>query len=600
MGSLPTCFEFADDEGYVESLLQLITSSNIFQTLCGGIHILDFLTKEPDLYHTVLPEEWRNWFEPHEVSDILDLLMKETPLELNHMGRQEQLPQANLTWRGGPVPPPSLLDYILNIRKHTLNRNFSGHTSIRGSADTRDRADLPKHVSVGMNPKKIHEVQNFTHYIENLSAYVHETSSYQITHVVDFGSGQNYLGRALASPPYSKHVVALECMKHNIDGARTMDVTAKLADKKKIMRNKKQYRSGLPIVNDQMPVETLSTEADQAARFFRSSSPQGQVSNASQSFTGGDCNIQYIEGYINDGDLSIVIKEIQDSVYTCKGIHLIDPHLMVVSLHSCGNLLHHGLRSLVLNPAVKVVAMVGCCYNLVTERLGPPTYKLPSLRSSHPRLDQTSSACDPHGFPMSERLSSYKHQNGRGICPNITARMMAVQAPENWTAQECESFFTRHFYRALLQRILCDYHLVQKSTDDETKGTSPRGWTGIGPPLIIGSLRKACYVSFTAYVRGAIAKLVDDPLRGNEIANSLKHLTDGEIELYEKRYGAKKKELSIIWSLMAFSASVVESTIVVDRWRYLKEQAQVKECWVEAVFDYNQSPRNLAILGIKQ
>jgi len=200
---------------------------------------------------------------------------------------------------------------------------------------------------------------------------------------------------------------------------------------------------------------------------------------------------------------------------------------------------------------------------------------------------------------MSQRLLSYPLPWGSGIRLNITARMMAVQAPENWTATECESFFTRHFYRAVLQRILLDLGIVAKPIDSDATAASPRGWTGAGAPLTVGSLRKACYSSFVTYVRGASAKLAGNPERGAEIQRLMETLTDEEIQLYEEKYQAKKKELSIIWSLMAFSASVVESAIVVDRWLYLTEQKAVKDCWVETVFDYKQSPRNLVVVGIK-
>jgi hypothetical protein len=78
-------------------------------------------------------------------------------------------------------------------------------------------------------------------------------------------------------------------------------------------------------------------------------------------------------------------------------------------------------------------------------------------------------------------------------------------------------------------------------------------------------------------------------------------ITDKEIEEYALRYSPRKKELSVMWSFMAFSASVVESLIVVDRWQYLREHPDiVKDCWVEAVFDYRQSPRNLVVVGIKR
>ena len=51
---------------------------------------------------------------------------------------------------------------------------------------------------------------------------------------------------------------------------------------------------------------------------------------------------------------------------------------------------------------------------------------------------------------------------------------------------------------------------------------------------------------------------------------------------------------------MAFSAGVVESLIVVDRWSWLSEQESVREAWVEPVFDYGISPRNMVVVGIKK
>lgn len=312
---------------------------------------------------------------------------------------------------------------------------------------------------------------------------------------------------------------------------------------------------------------------------------------------------------------------------------------MVISLHSCGNLVHHGLRSLLLNPSIAAVAMVGCCYNLVTERLGPPTYKLPTLRPNHPRLESTSSAFDPHGFPMSEKLATYplpysplettsaseSQDLPKGLRLNITARMMAVQAPFNWGRADSELFFARHFYRALLQRIFLERGVVSApSADDGLVGgavsanghTSRVNWTprdGRGPglssdgsctPLTIGTLRKFAYSDFVSYVRAAVAKLTApnsfcevDP---EFIKGKMEGLSDEEIKGYEERYGEKKHELSVMWSLMAFSAGVVEAVVVTDRWLWLREQEEVERAWVEPVFDYALSPRNLVVVGIKK
>jgi hypothetical protein len=606
---LPLSPEFSDPEVYIESLLRFATSSELFQRLCGGVHILDFFTREPDLYSSILPQEWRDWFQLHDVQDILDLFMREDlgqlrqPLILANE-KQPSPPSSSSssnylndshTWRGHRVPPVSLLDYIQTIRKHTLDRTFKpAHDDLPRQGSGRDTTTLTRRVAVGMKAKKMHEVENFAKYIDSLNSDITHDTSHRISQLVDFGSGQNYLGRALASPPYEKNVIAIESKSHNIDGAKHMDVTAQLAKKKIVMRNKKEFRKA----ENDLSNTPLSKQVDD----YRTNSSQSPAIIQMQDGSHG--NMQYIELLIQDGDLSPIANHIPD-----------DAQLMIVSLHSCGNLLHHGVRSLILNPVVKAIAMVGCCYNLVTERLGPPTYKLSNMRSSSLRLDQTSSACDPHGFPMSERLAQYRHHSDKGMRFNITARMMAVQAPYNWTPADCESFFTRHFYRALLQRIFLDRGIVGKPTPTPTPTdnhdevptpgtTSPRDWTGASAPILIGTLPKHAYATFTTYVRGALAKLNTTTTTHNNnntfITNRASTLTDEEIENYEKTHQGRKKNLSIIWSLMAFSAGVVESIIVVDRWLFLREQWEVGECWVEAVFEYGRSPRNLVVVGVKK
>ena len=597
---LPLPSEFNDVEDYIESLLAFITDSELFQKLCGGVHILDFFVQEPDLYTNLLPQDWRDWFRENDISNILDLLMRE---DLSYYASSE-LSNENLkdstyktSWRNSSVPPTGLLGYIKAIRCHTLDRVFQKPPHKEGGMAGSKTPKLSYHVSSGMRPKKIHEVQNFAKYIDDLTINIKSTSLHSVTHVIDFGSGQNYLGRALASPPYNKHVVAIESKQLNIEGALNMDVTAKLVKKEAVMRDKKKYRNATAEEQTKMESSNLNSVIG----------PAGTDPQPSEDATEIHGRVQYIESIIQDGDLSNVIARIEipkpglrDPGLKARSLEP-NPQLMVVSLHSCGNLLHHGLRSIVLNPAVKAVAMVGCCYNLVTERLGPPTYKLPTLRFQNLRIDRTFCVGDPHGFPMCEHLASYEHAHGKGIRLNITSRMMAVQAPQNWSDSESDAFFTRHFYRALLQRIFLDRGVLgklQKATDTAAC-KEDQEWGGSGQPIIIGSLRKACYTSFITYVRGALMKLSTDKDHGAKITECMASLSDEDILRYEENYIERKKDLSVVWSLMAFSAGVVESTIVVDRWLYLREQKEVKDCWVDAVFEYRQSPRNLVVVGIK-
>ena len=566
--ALPHDDSFDTVEDYVDSLLSFVGTNDLLRVLCGGVHILDFFTKEPDLYSTVIPSEWQDFFAAHDILSILDILMRH-PLdsEQEHGGSSSDASRNQVQ-----SPPSTLVDYISAVRRHSLNRQPSqGH----GNRDSKPKAvpGISRHVAVGMNVKKVHEVALFASYVDRLVASVSMDTGQDVSHLVDFGSGQNYLGRVLASKPYNRRVVAIESKTHNAERARELDVLSHLVPKDKIMRNKKTYRAGVE-QSDEVAVQCISNMLPLGGSVAPEPEDKGTVA--------------YVEHRIQDGQLAYAISQIPQP----------DPSLLVISLHSCGNLVHHGLRSLVLNPAVKAVAMVGCCYNLVTERLGPATYKLPELRpptSKHPRVERLGQAYDPHGFPMSHRLCGY--DNGQGLRLNITARMMAVQAPQNWGPKDSETFFTRHFYRALLQRVFLDYGVVGPPSQG-CVGGSPVGHSS-GTPIVIGSLRKSCYTSFVTYVHGALAKLTDSPDLGSLIRERMLSVPDEEIERYEELYKDRKKDLSIIWSLMAFSAGVIEATIVVDRWLWMKETPIVRDAWVESVFDYRVSPRNLVLVGVK-
>lgn len=684
--ALPLPPKFHDVDTYIQALFEFCSTSRIWDLFCGGVHILDFFTRDPDLYAWLLPLEWREWFDLHELDTILDFLLREdlSSFETNQ----------NQQWRGFPPPPLSLLVYVRTVRDLCLDRTYKPPAA-------HNVPELPQHIAVGMNVKKVHEVIHFSEYLncfcESISAQTKEKR--QITHLVDFGSGQNYLGRTLASPLYEKHVIAVEGRKANIEGSRRMDVHARLApmEKKTRMVNKKEWvkeyakikeeklrlkasgaaqsqdnsksvkgdhkvktiSEGLnsvsqsvqtaassvhslslqPNTNGGSPLLPHTTDpSDDSSRTSytvntagteepaddpmtpASNASQGKVVRAKLDHTPGKGSVQYVEHRLLDGNLAAVIDDIFDlpadnlpplpqcDVLQRNGTSS-QPSLLVMSIHSCGNLSHHGLRSLVLNPTVTAVAIVGCCYNLVTERFTPPSYKLPGLRPSSP----TSSPFphrppgDPHGYPMSEQLAALP----KPIHLNITARMMAVQAPQNWTKADSDSFFTRHYYRALLQKVFLDRGCVDAPPATDTDGEYHAAQGAKSAPIVIGSLRKQCYEDFVSYVRGATAKLIrgDDgspggdagkAARANLFREKMAGMTDAETADYDDRERKRKKEVSVVWSLMSFSAQLVEAVMVVDRWLWLREQEEVRDCWVEAAWEYQESPRNLVVVGVKR
>ncbi|KAI0135270.1 methyltransferase domain-containing protein [Daldinia grandis] len=577
----PDCWESTED--YVEQLLEFATASDFFQILCGGVHILDFFTNEPGLFQTVIPADWQSYILQCEPMKFLDLLMRN-----------------DLDGVLDPGPPESLIKYIKDIRRLSLAREFSPKEE--------KLPKLTRMVSAGMKPKKIHEVSHFANYVDTLAKGIATEYRKEITHFVDFGSGQNYLGRALATPPYSKQIVAVEGREHNIIGAKRLDMHAGVSEKQKVIRNKKLWMQKLDsmVPENQLDERALKRAANPvkfSADYVPDFRPPSEL-EAIYTLEEGKGFIRYVEGRLESGDLTDVVNQLeQEPLAGEKGQG--DPNLMAISIHSCGNLSHHGIRSLILNSRVQAIAIVGCCYNLMTEKLGPPTYKLsymrPSLQVLNGRVARESERRDPQGFPMSDRLCNYK---GVGVRLNITARMMACQAPQNWTEAESDAFFTRHFYRAVLQKIFLDKGVITKiHHNDDLADSGQRPFNTSTNPVIIGSLRKSCYKTFGAYVRGAISKLTTNSEYHEYcgiIREKMIDMTDEEIARYEISYEPRKRELSAVWSLMAFSANVTESLIVTDRWLFLRQHTDlVQDCWVETVFDYRESPRNLVVVGVK-
>ncbi|GKT40821.1 uncharacterized protein ColSpa_01002 [Colletotrichum spaethianum] len=594
---LPCSDEFDSPDAYVAALLEFATTTDIFQILCGGVHVLDFFTTESGLFSQILPREWQPFLLSYDTMALLDLLMRDD---------LDALPLDSMD----PPPPASFLEYIRSVRRLSLRRTFSPSSE----AETKPPPKLSRSVAVGMKPKKVHEVSHFARYVDSLAGAISSRWGKETTHFVDFGSGQNYLGRTLALPPYNRHVVAVEGREHNIDGAKGLDVLSGLASKEVVMRNKKLWL--------QMQADRLGTDAVKNA-------PSKPSSDAVEDFDFrpikelepqynralGKGSVSYVVGRLESGDLSEVIGRIEKEVLPEEEDK--ELKMMAVSIHSCGNLSHYGIRSLVMNPAIHSVAIVGCCYNLLTEKLGPPTYKYtyarPSLQALNGRVVRESERRDPEGFPLSETLSTYK---GQGVRMNITARMMACQAPQNWTQSESDDFFTRHLFRAVLQKIFLDRGVINKvyHRDPDAAAAATGTEAGDAPeespfntstnPVIIGSLRKACYRSLKDYVRGAVAKLTTNreySQYSDVIRERMADMSDEDIAAYEQEYLSRKKEVAAVWSLMAFSATVVESLIVTDRWLFLREHADVvRDCWVETVFDYKESPRNMVVVGIKK
>ncbi|KAK9471952.1 methyltransferase domain-containing protein [Dipodascopsis tothii] len=306
----------------------------------------------------------------------------------------------------------------------------------------------------------------------------------ETTHVIDLGSGKGYLSRMLAHD-HGCDVIAVENMEDRAKGAEALD-----------------------------------------ALFLRKSRKTGEP----QMRAGGK--------FVDSGDLADLIDR--------AGVR--GQKVVMTGLHACGNLSHHAIRALVDTPEIAAVAVVGCCYNLMTEQ---------------------AVEADSIGYPMSRTLAAAR------IPLPLTARMLACQAPATWTRATREAFFTRHFYRALLQRVFLD-----------------RGLVGPGQPkVLIGSLRKQWYASFAAYCAGASGKLAAGRPGWPSVDAAV-------AEQYLGQYGTRRRQLALLWTLMACTvAPLTEAVIHLDRFYFVRE-AGARHAAVRVVFDQALSARNLVVVGI--
>ncbi|KAI7871594.1 methyltransferase domain-containing protein [Spinellus fusiger] len=226
---------------------------------------------------------------------------------------------------------------------------------------------------------------------------------------------------------------------------------------------------------------------------------------------------------------------------------------LVCGLHACGDLTSLTLRLFSESKEMKCLVNVGCCYHFLTET-------------------ETIST----GFPMSQGLRSKGYRLGSTAC------MLACQAPSRWQEKEEESLnaFKHHFFRALLQFIMVEKGLALASS----------------PPIIGRLNKKKDFVSFGVYVKAALKRL-----NISQDAISL-----DEAEEYYSNYKHKQmdRQISILWTLRALLAPVVESIILLDRWLYLKESIKdsknpSKGAWLWPLFDTIASPRNMVLVAIK-
>ena len=213
---------------------------------------------------------------------------------------------------------------------------------------------------------------------------------------------------------------------------------------------------------------------------------------------------------------------------------------LLTGLHACGSLSEHMIRLSTRVPCIARLAVVGCCYNHISPL----------------------SASDPDGFP----ISAFMRDNNLNL--STSALITGCQAPTNWIHTPNSLFGRKHWYRAVLEKLLHDKTLVNQEDSRPVWG-----------------IRNGDLKNFQAYAARALQSL-----KLSECVST------AEIAEYEERYQHRSNETAILWTFSVLLCRVVESVIALDREFFLRE-AGLEEVDVLPIFDYKESPRNLMVVA---
>lgn len=227
--------------------------------------------------------------------------------------------------------------------------------------------------------------------------------------------------------------------------------------------------------------------------------------------------------------------------------------ICLAGLHTCGNLGANTLRQFVNNDKIKVVMSVPCCFNLIHEEF---------VRDYFNDIERPNELAGNFGFPMSDYLRKKNFKLGRN------ARMLGTQCLER-VLEGKSSPDGKIFYRAIFEKLLRERFL---------KGQPVKKFK-------LGRFKRC-------------DSLEDYIVRGCKKLKINMDLTSEEIADLEKEFEFERELINLHYLLRLLLAKSIEALFSLDRLLYLLEK-DIRHVYLVKLFDPTISPRNLAVIAIK-
>jgi SAM-dependent methyltransferase len=431
-----------------------------------------------------------------------------------------------------------------------------------------------------MRPKKRHEVEILAELVYRLAL------SYGCHSILDLGCGQGYLMQIL-SYYYKLNVIGVDSSKLQTNGAIKRAQGTQLILRSMYHKNKSLDPNAIDITPVFMtlvcPIDTKLTMA-QLTNLASQAPPPAPITSDSP-----------------------YPKRNQAYPFRIPEVHplLSEEGVIVVGLHTCGDLAPTTLRLFHESPTVRAMINIGCCYNLMTEGLSSGATDICSPEASpscSANSDESKLNCVT-GYPLSSVCRSTRPNLSRAArvlaCQSVAKRPAIVKRSEeaarsnssetspslsNSAPEEDEDEDTpalplqlvhrSQVFRAVLQVV------YERHCDNQANVYS-------------GQYSKDLLVDFPTYARHLLARNNLDP-----------KLSDIELLELWKSIGVPNYDSLVAFdNLRVCLAPVVEALVIKDRLLFLLEQDENTGIYCQhklfPVFDADISPRNMAFLSLK-
>lgn len=334
-------------------------------------HMVGFITQNH--WQNLIPEAIQNEidiFSNFDETEIYEILFCRTKLHHQHEH------QINETSYAATHAFINSIDILLKDNFHKFLMNSSQlEVELVNLGFRRIEEDKEKRFQITefMSPKKNHEVEILSALIARLCK--HNDDELQNLCVIDAGDGKGYLSSRIALE-YEIKVLGIDSSNTNTKGAE-----------KRAHKLSKAWNG-------------LNRRAEDVAQGLK---PPRRSQKVKHSIEINNCTLISSQCKNYKTITEFITPDTNFNLLAREHFSTSDAFFLLSGLHTCGNLASSCLKIFTANPDIRILANVGCCYNLLMEEFRKSDFLVDKWETEEDHINP--------GFPMSNFLRQQVSQN---------------------------------------------------------------------------------------------------------------------------------------------------------------------------------------------